>query len=57
MTRALIACRQMQDCFDAYRPRFDELSIEYVLPTVVQHMTEADLLPDDRRVRRDDRRR
>ena len=45
MTRALIACRQMQDCFDAYRPRFDELSIEYVLPTVLQHMTEADLLP------------
>ena len=45
MTRALIACRQMQECFDAFRPRFDELSIEYVLPTVLQHMTEADLLP------------
>jgi D-3-phosphoglycerate dehydrogenase len=43
--RALIACRQMQECFDAYRPRFDELSIDCVLPTVLQHMTEADLMP------------
>jgi D-3-phosphoglycerate dehydrogenase / 2-oxoglutarate reductase len=45
VTRALIACPQMQECFEAYRPRFEELSIDCVLPTVVQQMTEADLLP------------
>jgi D-3-phosphoglycerate dehydrogenase / 2-oxoglutarate reductase len=43
--RALIACRQMQDCFELFRPRFDDLAIECVLPTVVQQMTEEDLLP------------
>lgn len=42
---ALIACRQMQDCFEAFRARFDELGIEYALPAVVQQMTEDDLLP------------
>jgi len=45
VTRALIACPQMQECFEAFRRRFDELSIDYALPTVVQQMTEADLLP------------
>jgi D-3-phosphoglycerate dehydrogenase / 2-oxoglutarate reductase len=43
--RVLIACRQMQDCFEHFRPRFDELSIDCVLPTVEQQMTEEDLLP------------
>ncbi len=28
MTRALIACRQMQDCFDVFRPLLEERSIE-----------------------------
>ena len=45
MTRALIACRQMQDCFAQFAPRLRELEIECVLPTVVQQMTESDLLP------------
>ncbi len=43
--RALIACRQMQDCFAHFRPRFDELEIECVLPVVLQQMTEEELLP------------
>ena len=45
MTRVLIACRQMQDCFDSFSSRFDDLGIEYVLPPVVQQMSEDDLLP------------
>jgi D-3-phosphoglycerate dehydrogenase len=45
MTRVLIACRQMQDCFEHFRSRFDERGIEYTLPQVVQQMTEEDLLP------------
>ena len=35
----------MQDCFEQFRRRFDDLAIECVLPTVLQHMTEEDLLP------------
>jgi D-3-phosphoglycerate dehydrogenase / 2-oxoglutarate reductase len=45
MTRVLIACRQMQGCFDQFRPRLDALGIESVLPEVVQQMSEDDLLP------------
>jgi D-3-phosphoglycerate dehydrogenase len=42
---ALIACRQMQECFETFQARLDEAGIEYVLPPVVQQLTEADLLP------------
>ena len=45
MTRALIACRQMQDCFEPFRPRLEALGIECVLPTVLQQLSEADLVP------------
>jgi D-3-phosphoglycerate dehydrogenase len=44
MTRALIACRQMQDCFEQFAPRLDALGIECVLPTVVQQLEEPELL-------------
>jgi D-3-phosphoglycerate dehydrogenase / 2-oxoglutarate reductase len=44
MTRALIACRQMQDCFDRFAPRLQALGIECVLPTVVQQLDEPELL-------------
>jgi D-3-phosphoglycerate dehydrogenase len=44
MTRALIACRQMQDCFERFAPRLESLGIECVLPTVVQQLDEPELL-------------
>jgi D-3-phosphoglycerate dehydrogenase / 2-oxoglutarate reductase len=44
MTRALIACRQMQDCFERFAPRLESLGIECVLPTVVQQLEEPELL-------------
>jgi D-3-phosphoglycerate dehydrogenase len=44
MTRALIACRQMQDCFDLFASRLEALGIECVLPTVVQQLDEPELL-------------
>lgn len=46
MTRALIACLQMQGCFEVFRPRLEALGIESVLPPVLQQqMTESDLVP------------
>jgi D-3-phosphoglycerate dehydrogenase len=45
MTRALIACRQMQDCFESFRPRLEQLGVECVLPPVLQQMSESDLVP------------
>jgi D-3-phosphoglycerate dehydrogenase len=45
MTRALIACRQMQDCFESFRPRLERLGVECVLPPVLQQMSEGDLVP------------
>jgi D-3-phosphoglycerate dehydrogenase len=44
MTRALIACRQMQDCFERFAPSLEALGIECVLPTVVQQLDEPELL-------------
>ncbi len=44
MTRALIACRQMQDCFERFAPRLESLGIECVLPPVVQQLGESELL-------------
>lgn len=44
MTRALIACRQMQDCFERFAPRLEALGIECVLPPVVQQLEEPELL-------------
>ena len=43
--RALIACRQMQGCFEQFAPRFDALGVAYELPVVLQQMSEDDLLP------------
>lgn len=43
--RALITCRQMQDCFDRFEPRLRALGIESVLPEVVQNLGERELLP------------
>lgn len=43
--RALISCRQMQDCFERFEPRLRELGIEPVLPEVVQQLTEGELQP------------
>jgi D-3-phosphoglycerate dehydrogenase / 2-oxoglutarate reductase len=44
MTRALIACRQMQECFERFAPRLQALGVECVLPTVVQQLDEPELL-------------
>jgi D-3-phosphoglycerate dehydrogenase len=44
MSRVLITCRQMQNCFDEFRARFDDAGIEYVLPEVVQQPTEQELI-------------
>lgn len=42
--RVLITCRQMQDCLDSYRERFDERDIELVVPHVVQQLSEDELI-------------
>lgn len=42
--RVLITCRQMQNCFEAFRERFDEQGIEYEMPSVVQQPTEDELI-------------
>lgn len=42
--RVLITCRQMQNCIDDFRERFDERGIEIVMPEVVQQPTEEELM-------------
>jgi D-3-phosphoglycerate dehydrogenase / 2-oxoglutarate reductase len=42
--RALITCRQMQNCMDHFRARFDEARIEIVQPDVVQRPDEDELI-------------
>lgn len=47
--RALITCRQMQNCFEEFRDQFEERGIDVVLPPVVQQISEAalaDLIAD-----------
>jgi D-3-phosphoglycerate dehydrogenase len=45
MIQALIACPQMQDCFERFQGRFEDLGIECILPEIVQEMSEGELLP------------
>ncbi len=42
--RVLITCIQMQNCFDEFRPAFEERGIEAVLPPVVQQPSEDELV-------------
>jgi len=42
--RVLITCRQLQETIEPYRSLFDERGIEIEMPTVVQQLTERDLL-------------
>ncbi len=42
--RALITCRQMQNCIDEFRDRFDAEGIEIVLPSVVQQQPDEEEL-------------
>lgn len=42
--RALITCRQMQNCIDEFRGRLEGAGVELVLPSVVQQPTEDELI-------------
>lgn len=42
--RALITCRQMQNCMDHFQDRFDAEGIEVVQPSVVQQPDEEELM-------------
>ena len=42
--RVLITCGQMQNCYDEFRPAFEERAIEVVLPPVVQRPSEDELI-------------
>ena len=42
--RVLITCRQMQNCLDEFRSRFDRAGIEIDTPEVVQQPTEDELI-------------
>lgn len=42
--RVLVTCRQMQNCIDLFRDRLDAAHVEFVLPDVVQQLSEADLI-------------
>jgi len=42
--RALITCRQMQNCIESFRDRFDARDIALDLPAIVQQPTEAELI-------------
>ena len=42
--RVLITCRQMQNCIDEFRSRFDEQDIEITMPDVVQQPSEDELI-------------
>jgi D-3-phosphoglycerate dehydrogenase / 2-oxoglutarate reductase len=42
--RVLITCRQLQETIEPYRSLFDERGIEIEMPTVVQQLTERELL-------------
>jgi D-3-phosphoglycerate dehydrogenase / 2-oxoglutarate reductase len=41
----LISCRQMQNVFDVFKARFEELGVTYDLPDVVQQLSEEELIP------------
>ena len=42
--RALITCRQMQNCMQQFRDRLDEAQVEVVQPSVVQQPDEEELI-------------
>lgn len=42
--RVLVTCRQMQNCIDEFRDRFDARGIELELPDIVQQPTEDELI-------------
>jgi D-3-phosphoglycerate dehydrogenase len=42
--RVLITCGQMQNCYEDFRPAFEERAIEVVLPPVVQLPSEDELI-------------
>ena len=41
----LISCPQMQNVFDVFKARFEELGVTYDLPDVVQQLSEEELVP------------
>jgi D-3-phosphoglycerate dehydrogenase len=43
MTRVLITCRQMQNVYETFRPRFEAAGLEVDMPSVVQQPTEDEL--------------
>jgi D-3-phosphoglycerate dehydrogenase len=42
--RVLITCRQMQNCFESFRDRFEERGLAWEMPSVVQQPTEEELM-------------
>jgi D-3-phosphoglycerate dehydrogenase len=42
--RVLITCRQMQNCYEEFRPDFEARALDVVLPAVVQQPSEDELI-------------
>jgi len=42
--RVLITCRQMQNCYEDFRPAFEARALDVVLPAVVQQPSEDELI-------------
>lgn len=43
-SRVLITCRQMQNCFDAFRATFEAHALDVVMPAIVQQPSEDELI-------------